>query len=605
MNQKAQAKRQFPYVTLILLVSLALVVLILGYSFVESIGLIGRFNNEARSDNFKLNKNHINVYYSHEFQNAYQNYYYQYLMASYGQGTNTSFIKQFSSPEEYISYMISYNAPVLQGNAYNAAEMYLTYCEGALADGVYDKLKEEIKPELDEYMESIKAGAKEQGVTIFTYLKNNVGVGVSQNDVKKAMEILFIGLKYAENKQTEYSDGVTLEEMEKYRDDNKSAFYTATYTSYQLSSNDMKAAIEKCKTADEVKNVIIDHYLNQLFDEQYKSKITNAKVEDTAGKDKTKADVKTTLLATHKLGDAKAVFTSTDTDAYKKAAYQITNTINNALKSQITAVKEGTAGWADPKGSGATDLQKWLFGDGRKAGDFTILTTEKSTTTDGKVNKTTVYTWYVVDKATALDTELTKDAYFVTLTDDKADTEGALTAAQKAEAFYNALKDDKTPEKFAELAAKYAAGANSALQENISFEIMKGSNEDLANWLYEEGRAKGDIVNIPVKNDPDDKEKVTGHIIAMFEEENEETWKLEARAGVAADKLQVWYEDAVVKYNVTIDYEPETAPETTAPETTAAATSKLEDPEDPTEAATEGATEEPTDGATEAPTNAE
>ena len=98
MNQKAQAKRQFPYVTLILLVSLALVVLILGYSFVESIGLIGRFNNEARSDNFKLNKNHINVYYSHEFQNAYQNYYYQYLMASYGQGTNTSFIKQFSSP---------------------------------------------------------------------------------------------------------------------------------------------------------------------------------------------------------------------------------------------------------------------------------------------------------------------------------------------------------------------------------------------------------------------------------------------------------------------------------------------------------------------------
>jgi hypothetical protein len=156
------------------------------------------------------------------------------------------------------------------------------------------------------------------------------------------------------------------------------------------------------------------------------------------------------------------------------------------------------------------------------------------------------------------------------------------------------------------LAAKYAAGSNSALQENISFEIMKGSNEDLADWLYEEGRAKGDIVNIPVKNDSKDKEKVTGYIIAMFEEENEETWKLQARAGVAADKLQVWYEDAVVKYNVTIDYEPETTAETTAAETTAATTGKTEDP---TEAATEGATEEPTDGATEgateAPTDAE
>ena len=51
MNQQAKTKRSFPYVTLILIVTLALVVLILGYTFVDPFGVFGRLDNAAKSQN--------------------------------------------------------------------------------------------------------------------------------------------------------------------------------------------------------------------------------------------------------------------------------------------------------------------------------------------------------------------------------------------------------------------------------------------------------------------------------------------------------------------------------------------------------------------------
>ena len=128
---------------------------------------------------------------------------------------------------------------------------------------------------------------------------------------------------------------------------------------------------------------------------------------------------------------------------------------------------------------------------------------------------------------------------------------------------------------------------------------MKKSYEDLADWLYEEGRNEGDITNIPVKGDTKDPEKVTGHIIAYYVDENEETWKLNGRNSIANEKVTEWFEEAVEKYGVTVDYEFETETENHDghdhdDETTAS-----------TEATTQAATEATTEAATEAGTTAE
>ena len=81
MNQNAKTKRGFPYVTLILTVTIVLVVAILGYSLVDSIGIIGHLDNAAKSDNIKLNESQLDVYRYHVAQNQ---LYYQYMYIQYG-----------------------------------------------------------------------------------------------------------------------------------------------------------------------------------------------------------------------------------------------------------------------------------------------------------------------------------------------------------------------------------------------------------------------------------------------------------------------------------------------------------------------------------------
>ena len=163
-----------------------------------------------------------------------------------------------------------------------------------------------------------------------------------------------------------------------------------------------------------------------------------------------------------------------------------------------------------------------------------------------------------------LDTEKTKDAYYFQLTDDKEEnSEGKkLTAAEKAEAMFAELEEaDKKAEKFDELAEKYGMTEGySALAENITEENAESTSEKLAEWLYAEDRKEGDIVLIKT----DDKE--AKYYVAYFVEENEETWRVNARAGVTSEKIEAWFENAVEKYNVTVDTK---APETTAEAVTA------------------------------------
>lgn len=599
MNQKAKTKREFPYVTLILTVTIVLVVAILGYSLVDSIGIIGRLDNAAKSDHIKLNEKQLDVYRYHVAQNQ---LYYQYMYIQYGMMNDPTggYVKNgLMDAGTFINYML----PSLKGDksldasAYAYAEQYLTYCEGAMEAGLYEQYKNETKADIETYISDLSTTAEAMGMRLGGYLKDCMGNGVTKGDVETAMEYYYIGIKYAEKLQEDYADVVTLEDIKKYVEDNKASFYTTKYTTYKLVTGDnadFLKAVKAAKTADEVKTAIVDYYMTQKFEDQYKAKITDKKVEDAAGKDQTKADVRTTLLALNSIGENKAVFTDKDTDAYKKAAYEIANTINSSVKTETAKVTETSAAWADPKGTSATDLQKWLFGDGRKAGDYTVLEA-KSTTKDkttGKDVTTITYTWYLVDETMVLDTEKTKNAYYILLSDDASTVENAQTATQKAEAFYNALSESKTPEKFKELVEKYAPAYSAELIEQISHKTMKSTNEALADWLYEEGRKEGDIAKFEVKGDSKDKEKVTGYYVAMFIDENEETWQLNGRNSIANDKVLEWYDAAVEKYHVVVDFEEET---TTAASTTAKTETTTAAPtEETTAAATEATTEETT-----------
>lgn len=583
MNQQAK-KRQFPYVTVALIVILALVAVVVVFSVLDSVGITGKLGTAAKSDNFRVSDNELTVYeYQVGLSQLANEWYYAQI---YQQSGSSSLASSFPDAQSYAYYMLPYylGSGAFSEQAHAYAQQYLVYCEGAKEAGV--EMEEEDWKELETYMEGLATTADSGDMSLRSFIHNYIGKGVSEGEVRSAMEKYYLAVKYAEILDKEFSDAVTDKEMEDFREENKGSFYTTKYHSYVLVNESLAEKAKECKTIEELKAIIIDYYVESKFANLYKDHITNAKVETEDNQDTVKAKVTETLKAMYELGeDLTKHYTSDATDAYLKAGYKIVDSIKSNLDTQFNAIKKDqSTAYVDLSdeavAKNATDLQKWLFGEGRKAGDVNVIKVEStssssSSSSSSSTTKTTTHTWYVVTDVMVLDTEKTKDAYYIQLADDKdkeaatgATTEaetGAtsgekLTAEQKADAMFKALEADKTTEKFDELAKKYGMTTSTALKENISKKSVESTAKELAEWLYAEGRKEGDIQLIKTGD------STPKYFVVYFVEENEETWKVNARAGITSEKVQEWFEAGVEKYNVTVDTK---APETTAEAATA------------------------------------
>lgn len=616
MNQQAKTKRPFPYVQVCLGIIAILIALVLVVSVLDSTGVLGKMDTAVKSDNYKITANELAVY---EYQAALSSLANQYWYYQYGLMQDTYGVTDlYSSAYEYAYAQLPLyvGTGAFADQAYSYAQQYVVYCEGADAAGV--TMEQEDIDELETYMQDLEATAESAGMSLKNFIKTYIGAGVSVKEVESAMEKSILGAKYAEIKNEELSDGVTEDEMLEYKDENKGSFYKNFYHSYVLVNESLKADAENCDTVDEMKEVIIKYMVETKFDDLYKSKITDAKVEDTNGKDTTEQMVLETLLAdlgikkpvtedettedestegestegenteaqaesettedaedkeetTDKEEDKKEEsytrhFTSGSEDPYKKAGYEIVTAIKSSITTETNKIsQDASTAYVDLSDEetekSATDLQKWLFGEGRKVGDVKVITTEKtSTDSTGKETKTTTHTWYVVTKVMFLDEEKTKDAYYLTLSDDKKDEKETGTEAEtgststtlktgkeKAEEFYAALEEAMKKEDFDfdKLAVElgFLTEGSTALKESIT---EKGAVSALADWLYEEGRKEGDITKV---------NSGSTYYVAYFVEENEETWKVNARSYVASEKQEAWFEEMVEKFNVTVDTE--------------------------------------------------
>lgn len=589
MNQQAQNKRKFPYVAIILWVTVALVVVVLGHTLLDTIGIYG-MTKAGTSISFRLSENHLDVY---RFQIAQAQYYNQYLYIRYGMmsdPTGGMIVNGQMSDDEYVSLMMSqgYGQEEFDEQAYTAAEEYLTYCEAAKKEGLYDTYKAEVTPDVDAYIQNLKTTAKEHGYTFSGYLSDLMGHGVSEKDLREAMEYYYIAAKHAEKLLDGYAAEVTEEQKIAYRDSHKESFYSATYTYYKLVNADkMGEQIQNAKTVEDVKTIIVDYYMSERFDSNYTSKIEGKDLAGAPSKEQTREDVRTTVLALNGIGDYETVLQDKETDPYKKAAYEIVTEVNTAVTSECNKITSGaSANFVEvPKlESGAvdtakvaelklTDLQVWLFGtDNRQPNETEVITTTNTSTgSDGKETTTKTTTWYLLEDPEVLDEERTKNIHYIELNDDAEDVENGKKAQAKADEFLKAMENvpvEERPAKFIELVKKFAPSASTELAENLSRDTLDSTSTELADWVYDSKRVKGDLSSIFIlKDDEKDKEKITGCSIALFMGENEETWKINAEQAIASEKLTEWYKKAVVEFEVEMDYEPA---ETTAAETTAA-----------------------------------
>ncbi|MBE6693671.1 MAG: hypothetical protein E7589_02765 [Ruminococcaceae bacterium] len=557
-------KKSFPTVTVVFCAVLVFVVAIMAWTLVKNSGIIGRGTVVVESENLSVNDNELSVY---EFMaaNEWSNQFYtEYMYYQYGMMQDTYGVtKAYSSAQEYASAMINVYRTngLLENQAYEYAKEFLAFSEGALDNG-YTLDNEEVKKSVDEYMNSLSEQADSSHTSFGNYISSSIGAGVSKNDIRSAMTKYFLSSTYQEELSEEFSDKVTSEELDKYLDGHKEDFFTSVYDSYVLMDKEMKEYFDKLQgddvpeNADDLKELVCDYLFNKKFDELYKTKFTDAKVED-ADAEKTKADILETIKAENKLeGEYEAVFTSKGEGDYNKAAYEIVKSISTDVAAQLKSVAaDKSVSYSDPTASKATDLEKFLFDTKTVKGTVKII---EATSGTGDKAKTT-YTYYIAKDIMVLDTECTKNAGYLLLKDDANTVENKKTAAQKADAFMNALGKAPTSDKFEEVAKDYTTG--NVMYEKIS---QDGVTEELGEWLYDEARKANEVAKITVSG---------GVYVVIYVDENEMTWKANARDAITAEKLDDWYETALEGFKVVAHTEAATTTESkTEAATTEAAT---------------------------------
>ncbi len=483
------------------------------------------------SDNYQISPEEFNVYqYQAGFSSLCTEYwYYQYGLAQDTQGVT----KMYDTAYAYAYAMLpeALKEETFASTAYTYAEQYVVYCEGALVAGMDTTLSEEVEAEVDQYMADLKETAQAQDLSLKAFIQKYMGKSVKENDVRSAMKKYILGYKYAEIKRTEFSDALTADELQTYVEENKTVFYKTYYNSYKFTDPALLDALQESFSHEKLITVLTEYVLEQKYHEAYKKQMTDLHIEDPYGQNSTRDMVRDTLLSlvgiqNPETGEAYPLhFTEHHTDAYSQAAHRIVQDVYNQLNKELLRINTNlSASYVDlsdlESSASASTLEQYLFSQGRREGDWNILSHP-----DGS------YEWCLVSKVMTVDEEMTRNVCYVKFSDEEA-----YTAEEKANAFLYAFLDSKSAEKFDELAVQLEViePNTSAMHERVTKTSMTNVSNELSLWLYNEARAVGDAAVIQAGNT---------YYVAYYAYENEANWCIQARDALAAIKLQSWFEE--------------------------------------------------------------
>ena len=441
--------------TIAIIVSIAVALILVAclvLSYVVSSGVLVRARTAIKSDNYKISGSILTYFFYAQYQN-FLSYYGSY--ASYfGLDTSKSLKSQsFSETQTWYEYFMDATATQLT--------QIVTLCEGAKEAGV--SLDADDKAEIEESIETLKNYAKESSVTVSTYIAQRFGSGVTLSDIRKATEMSKLASKYQEKLLEEFKAALTDDELQKYVDENKSSFFTADVLKYVFkaemktegaeATDEEKAAYEADKTAmsakaDELKAAASTEDAFKAWMIDYLCGDTASDAFDAAYEEQAKALEDADKPSAEVLADAK-----TKTIAYLRASMEgaedataptwpdtayntvlgkvVTSVYGTVVTNGFTPITSSGTAWSDPAAEDASELNKWLFADGRKEGDTFIDKSEGDTSS--------TYTVYFVKEAAHTDTSLTVSAAHILVTAattayDESDTEQTNPASEAAKA---------------------------------------------------------------------------------------------------------------------------------------------------------------------------
>ncbi|MBQ2738267.1 MAG: peptidylprolyl isomerase [Clostridia bacterium] len=382
-----------------------------------------------KSEHYEVTNGMLSYYFTSDYYTELSTNAYTYLM--YGLDTTKSLKNQtYSEATEtsgeatWFDYFIT--------NTVNNVSTYLIFAEKAYENGVTE-LSEDDRVKLEKAMETLAEGAAEAGLEIPAYIEHMYGEGVTEADVRRALEFQMFAM--AQYNADYDSFEFTLDECETAYDQDPTAYNYSDYRSYTFKANypEDEKDTEGREAAEAAAKELADGLATFKTEEEFVANVfsylasENAKAEKPVSEEELDAQVEATLT-------------------------------ERSLYSADTA------------------YGKWAYVDGRQTGDTTVIDNE-----DGSY---TVY--FMVRPQYRLDYDTKNVRHILFNTANYETAEEARNEAEKVLALWN--EGEKTEAAFEKLADEYNDDSAS-LYENVMLGQMVTEFED---WCYDEARATGD-----------------------------------------------------------------------------------------------------------------
>ncbi len=421
------------------------------YNAIAATGYFLRNTVVMSSDNYQVDNAMMTYYLKNEyytFANQYSNY-----LSMYGLDTSESLKKQEYGDSTWFDYFMT--------QAKNQVNDILLCAEKAKADGM--ELGDEEKAEIDDAINSMKSYAEENNVTFESYLSSVFDRGINESDVRRALELSSIASKY----YNQYSDSLeyTDEDLQNYFDEHKSDYVKADYMKYTFTASIASDATDEEK--QQAKDDARAKALNLTESKSVEEFTEKLKVYLTEQEEQTRAEQEAAA-------SEESTEESTETTTVEEAVEQAVENTENIMYY--------------PDEDSESESAKWMFEDGRKAGDTYLEEPDEDATTFS-------YAAYIVTKPAYFDDYATVNARHILFTTDTYETiEKATEKAEEVLAQYNAT--DKTEDSFITLAKENSEDStvddNGGLYENISKDTS-AYPESFIDWCYDESRKPGDV----------------------------------------------------------------------------------------------------------------
>lgn len=490
--------------TVSLILAASLIIFSAGSLLLNIFGVPQKFISVATIDKQKITVAEYNYYYSSLYNDIrnYSAYYEQQYAQMYGEGMGaylTGYDSNLSPAAQ--KYAGDDEFEELEDNASWADYFMIAAPRRAyISKYFYDEAvknnvtltDDELKDMADE-IEEIRKTANENNFSLNRYLFFLSGEGINESIFKSLRERDKIASKYQTELSKQYNEAVTNDEILNHYKENSDEYDTVYFRLFSFDYTDDNKEDSEAYTEKKAKS-LADNMLKDI---------------DTAK-------------------DFNAI-------AYE---YATKDTKENYENYDATAVKNIT--YSDVTSKISKTLADWVFSDGRKANDKTVIHDEE----------TNRFFVVCMEKPKSLLEDLTVNVRHILVlfeTMDKDGKEVKLTdeivqaAKTKANTLYDEWKKGaKTEDSFAELAIKSSEDTGSKENGGLYEKVYRGQMvSEFEDWSYDPARKTGDTGVI--------KTSYGYHIMYFVSKNKEPYWKDTARSVIGSDKYAVFVNDLYKK----------------------------------------------------------